>query len=230
MWTCVEIDLWDDPSVVRMSAVQFTRISSSNSIHSQTPFTNKHWQFSPEETMGFGQWARVWGSCKVLLEYPQKFFDVPLSMKSGQVMSVEHGKANQCHSITNKGQHQQSSMRTSKGGKENQCRTALSRRLLGYWYSFQTSHVLSSVWSNQTSHALFPGSFPEKHHASVPKTSVHKAVPRETSCDATETSKEPEISISSLSPPRRADISLPYATLGPNQISEFSEWEHRSLL
>lgn len=81
----------------------------------------------------------------MLLEHPQKFFGVPLSMKSGQVMSVEHGKANQCHSITNEGQHQQSSMRTSKERQGEPVPHSFVLPSVGLLILFPNIAVLSSV-------------------------------------------------------------------------------------
>jgi hypothetical protein len=36
--------------IVRIAAIQFTRISSGSSVYSQTPFKNQQQQFYPEET------------------------------------------------------------------------------------------------------------------------------------------------------------------------------------
>jgi hypothetical protein len=62
-------------------------ISSSSSIHSQTPLTSQQQQLDPEETMRLCQSDQVCGSSKKPLEHYQKLFGVFLSTKSCQMLT-----------------------------------------------------------------------------------------------------------------------------------------------
>jgi hypothetical protein len=85
--------------------------------------------------------------------------------KQGEPMQEYHQqrpakncKENQCKSIVNKDQHQQSPKKTGKElGKPMQEYHPLSIEL--YLYTFQTSQVLSSVCFIKTSHTLSEVSF-----------------------------------------------------------------------
>ena len=82
-----------------------------------------------------------------------------ISTKSWQEIFHEEGKANQCQSIPSIDQHQQS---PTKPSKEWQGELMPQHHPLSIGLDldpFQTSCVLSSIHSSNTSHVLFPGSF-----------------------------------------------------------------------
>lgn len=78
--------------------------------------------------------------------------------------------------------------RLEKNSKAKHCHTVLSTVRL-YLYTFHITHVLSSIHSSKTLHALFPHSFQKTSHAgsqqnilphvSLNKTSSHKICSRE---------------------------------------------------
>jgi hypothetical protein len=97
---------------VRISVVQFRRISSGSLIYSQSPFTNHQKQFTAEETARLFKLAWVKG--KKPPEYHTKFSDVFLSTEAQQMMISEESKVKEYHSIIREDENQQSSKKTSK--------------------------------------------------------------------------------------------------------------------
>ena len=137
MWSCLEIVSWVNPICIgRISAVQFTWISSGSLIHMRTPFMNQQWQFSPEETMRLGQWARVNRSVNKPLEYHQKFF-VHFSLWSHKWLPVK--KATQTPANFSKAQR-----RPAKSSKASQCHGTI-HYLLGYTYTLSKHHMSSQA-------------------------------------------------------------------------------------
>lgn len=185
MWACLKIVLWSDSK--KSSLTRYQQFSSresaviawcihkyhswiSNTVqarrsHEALPISPSQWKL--QEATGIWWEVLWWDSlCEVSTNDDQQ----------------QKGKANQCHSIIIKDQHQQRPTRTSKecqGEPMPHCHP-LSVGL--YDYLDQTSRALSSVCSSKISHSLFPGSFqknttcllqqkhplirefPEKHH------------------------------------------------------------------
>lgn len=107
--------------------------SSLSTIHS-----NQQQWLCPEEPERPHQWAPVCWSSKKQPGRLQKSFGAFLSTKSPQAKICEENQPNQCQGVIH-------------------CLSDGS-----YLYSFQTLHVLSSVCSSKTEHALWPDSF-QKH-------------------------------------------------------------------
>ena len=165
--------------VVRLAAVQLTRISRGSSIHLQTPFMNQPWQVDPEETSRLCQVARVCGSGKKPSQYHQKFL-VPFSLWS----------------------HDNGQQRMA--GKPIPSSSVGCP--LGYIYTLSKHHMFSQASSTLAKHHIFlflqaasrktscvrfqQNILP--HLSSSAKLSSHKTVSRQIAHDTTDSPKKPE--------------------------------------
>ena len=142
--------------IVKISAVQ-----SSSKHHTWTSScTPVHLAVSKHEPARAIQSRRdhkaqqlAWScqSSKKLLDYHERFFGVFLSKKSGQMMISKEDKVNQCHSILDNEQHQQSPMKTSKEWQGEPMSQCCSLSVGSEIYVYSQQNILSCVCFNKTS-------------------------------------------------------------------------------
>jgi hypothetical protein len=120
-----------------------TGISSVSSIHSQTPFTDRQWQFIQKKTQGSAIRPESWKRP----EAPGISQEVLWSVSLYEVIEK---KVNQQHSVVTENQHQQSPTETRKEWQGEPMPQSIVHCLLGYVCLSKTSS--HKTVSRKTSH------------------------------------------------------------------------------
>ena len=135
--------------MVRIEAVQFTRISSSSSIQKKP-------QGFPSQPQSAGVAGSLWNITRSSLVH---FF----STNWWQMMISKEAKVNQCNKVISEDQCQQSPVKTSEQWQGEPMPNIIVHCLLGYTYTLSKHHVFSQASALANITCLFPRWLPEKN-------------------------------------------------------------------